>query len=494
MTNIQIWKPVACNDSWLKADTRLLDSILPSWKTINNQELQKSRKYKDFIEKLKREHVLETGIIEGIYDLNSGITETLIREGIVENSISHGDVGIISKSDLMKILRDHEIAIDYIFDLVKNFNKRGITTSVIKELHQLVTQNQKVTDAKDPNGNYISIELIKGRWKIHPNNPVRGDTTCFYCPPEQTASEMDSLISIYNQLQNNNVHPIIIASWFHHAFTSIHPFQDGNGRVVRLLTSSILLYNNLFPFTVTRKTRKEYISALEEGDRNNPERLVTFFCNNQRGVISNFLNVTTDYLNEQRTLMGTVSNLEKIAFDRKNRSDPSYRQITEARESVFNDCKIILNELIKIINITLNKGIVEIKLDQSIDFNNGKYYWWGKDIIEIANANNYYYRKNLPRAWFKIDCTIESIVYSLIITLHHFGSDSNSIAIAGFINCESLAKDAKQESNYRISVSYRPYELSLINYGQIDLTSSIKSYLESLINFTLVQVTSELSD
>ncbi len=73
---------------------------------------------------------------------------------------------------------------------------------------------------------------------------------------------MEQLVNIYHALEEEKIHPLIIAGWVHHAFTTIHPFQDGNGRVVRLLASLILIKHKLFPITVLREEAKlKYILA-----------------------------------------------------------------------------------------------------------------------------------------------------------------------------------------------------------------------------------------
>ena len=64
-----------------------------------------------------------------------------------------------------------------------------------------------------------------------------------------------------------NEDPVIVAAWFHHRFTQIHPYQDGNGRVARALTTLILLRADLLPLVVDRDLRVEYIKALELADQ-----------------------------------------------------------------------------------------------------------------------------------------------------------------------------------------------------------------------------------
>lgn len=135
------------------------------------------------------------------------------------------------------------------FDLVKQ--NRDISESFIKELHQLVTRHQKFTEAVDQFDNTWQMKLLKGQYKIQSNNPKRQDGSLHkYCPSLQTESEMQRLVKIYHEKTDEDISPIILSAWFHHAFTQIHPFQDGNGRIARLLASIILIKNGLFPLTI----------------------------------------------------------------------------------------------------------------------------------------------------------------------------------------------------------------------------------------------------
>ena len=230
-TVISVWKPIDFSSFWEQCNTIKLDSILPSW--IRRREVLKedTDEYKDFIDKLKRQHAIETGIVERLYDLKEGITETFVKEGFVEAYLQHGDSNIPS-SQLMAYLQDNFAAIDFVFDVVKN--DRTISVSFIKELHQLITSHQDTAEGRDQFGNKLKIELLKGDFKTRENNPTREDGTTFiYCPPIHVASEMDNLVSIYHDLLIRKINPLIIATWFHHSFTQIHPFQDGNGRIAR---------------------------------------------------------------------------------------------------------------------------------------------------------------------------------------------------------------------------------------------------------------------
>ena len=146
---------------------------------------------------------------------------------------------------------------------------RTLTTSYVKELHAALLRNQRTAEVLDVHGKMIEVQLIRGAWKAHPNHPKRNGVTYYYCPPEQVDSEMDRLIEMHEAHVSNGVSAEVQAAWLHHRFTQIHPFQDGNGRVVRAIASLVLVKDGLFPLVVRRDDRSRYLEALEAADRGN---------------------------------------------------------------------------------------------------------------------------------------------------------------------------------------------------------------------------------
>ena len=263
MAEVKIWKPVEFDGHWLNVDTSAFDKAVPSWEQYRTALKDSPEKLQPFIEQLKREHAIETGVIERLYDLDEGVTETLIKEGLIDSLVQHEDTK--NPELTMALIHDQFEALDGVFSFVKE--ERKLSTSFIKELHSALTVHQLFTDAVTPEGVFVQQPLLRGEYKQHPNNPKRLDGTVFeYCPPVNVPQEMENLLRINDELVQKGVHVLIRAAFFHHAFSTIHPFQDGNGRVVRILVSMILIKDGYFPFTVVRKDRKDYILALEKAD------------------------------------------------------------------------------------------------------------------------------------------------------------------------------------------------------------------------------------
>jgi hypothetical protein len=125
-----IWNPLFFDPKWISVNTEKFDIIHPSWKSKRIELRKEPEQYKRFIDQLKRKQAIDTGIIEQMYDLKRGVTETFIKEGFVDSYLQHGDTNI-SPNLLMDYLRDNFDAIDFIFDYVNN--NRELNTVYILE-------------------------------------------------------------------------------------------------------------------------------------------------------------------------------------------------------------------------------------------------------------------------------------------------------------------------------------------------------------------------
>lgn len=289
MHSTSVWAPIVFDIEWNNVNTEKFDNIYPSWERRRAELNKYPEQYERFLDQLKRKQAIDTGIIEKMYDLKRRVTETFIKEGFVDAYIQHGDTDI-APGLLMDFLKDNFNAIDFIFDFVKN--ERLLSIGYIKELHNLITKHQATTDAIDTLGNHVKIEMLRGQFKKYANNPMRDDIIYNYCPPEQVESEMDRLIQIFNnELQSSHV--LVRAAFLHHAFVQIHPFQDGNGRIARLVASFVLIKEGLFPLSIDRDDRTKYIDALENADKRIYQPLIDVFAGNQISSIERALNWKT---------------------------------------------------------------------------------------------------------------------------------------------------------------------------------------------------------
>lgn len=213
----------------------------------------KSRKESPLLRRLREEK--EGRIRGGIYhrtqiDLTynsnhiegSRLTHDQTRYIYETNTIGITDEAV--KIDDIVETTNHFRCIDYIID--KAFDKPS--ESMIKELHRIL---KSVTS--DSQKAWFNV----GDYKKLPNE-VGGMETC---PPEKVHEKMSALLKKYNAKQEKTLEDIID---LHCQFERIHPFQDGNGRVGRLLMFKECLANAIVPFIITEELKVYYYRGLKE--------------------------------------------------------------------------------------------------------------------------------------------------------------------------------------------------------------------------------------
>ena len=135
-----------------------------------------------------------------------------------------------------------------------------LTESFIKQLH--FTLKSGTSDSRK---DWFNV----GEYKKLPNE-VGGKKTA---KPEEVADKVKELIKDYNQKDEHTLDEIID---FHYRFETIHPFQDGNGRVGRLIMFKECLKNNIVPFIIDEELKMFYYRGLSEW--NNEKGYLTDTC------------------------------------------------------------------------------------------------------------------------------------------------------------------------------------------------------------------------
>lgn len=113
-----------------------------------------------------------------------------------------------------------------------------------------------------------SYVIHAGQYKTRPNNVITRYGDRFeYASPEETPGLMADLVDWYNTAeQEGKLSPVELAALFHYRYIRIHPFEDGNGRIARLMVNYILTRHN-YPMIVVRSRKKsEYLEALHQAD------------------------------------------------------------------------------------------------------------------------------------------------------------------------------------------------------------------------------------
>lgn len=121
-------------------------------------------------------------------------------------------------------------------------------------------------------------QIKVGQYKEYPNSVRLQNGEMFeYASPTDTPIKMNQLIQWYNtEVEKDELHPVMLAALLHYKFVLIHPFDDGNGRISRLLMNYVLIKNNLPPIIIKTAEKKKYLNALNQADVGNIEAFVKY--------------------------------------------------------------------------------------------------------------------------------------------------------------------------------------------------------------------------
>ncbi len=228
-----------------------IDSYKGKWNVIEKQE-------NIYLKELRRiatiESIGSSTRIEGVM-LTDGEIQSLLENVKITELKSRDEQEVIGYYDTLEVIYE-------------NYDAINLSESYIKQLHQMLL---KYSDKDSRHrGSYKSLSN-----KVVANYPGGIQKVIFNTTEVHLVdNEMKNIVDwTNNQFEKAEIHPLIIISNFIYEFLSIHPFQDGNGRLSRLLTTLQLLQNDyLFIQYVSfenliEKSKKEYYQALMNGQK-----------------------------------------------------------------------------------------------------------------------------------------------------------------------------------------------------------------------------------
>lgn len=173
-------------------------------------------------------------------------------------------------------MKAHDLAINYLKELVKD--ERSIIETDIRDLNQILLKEPFYKEALTKDGKPTTKKIIPGEYKTTPNNVKLKDGSMFeFASPLDVPIKIQELLTwLHKELEKTDLHPIEIATFLHHRFVLIHPFDDGNGRTARLLMNYVLLRYGYPPVIVKTETKSQYLAALQLADADEPATLVKF--------------------------------------------------------------------------------------------------------------------------------------------------------------------------------------------------------------------------
>ncbi len=473
------WSPITDLPSdWKSLENAELHYLGQVWEE-QRETLESTGGMKQFLERLRREWAIETGLIERIYTLDRGVTQLLIEQGIDANLIAH-DATTSHPNLVANIIHDHEEVIEGLFAFVKG--SRRLSTSYIKELHSVLCRHQRETEAYDQFGNLLKVPLKRGVYKITPNNPVRENGVLhLYCPPEQVASEMDTLVEIYQEHISLNVPPEIEAAWLHHRFTQIHPFQDGNGRVARALATLVFLRSGWFPLTITNRHREEYLNTLESADEGDLHPLVNLFATIQRRTFTEALGIAREVDREQQ-IDQVISSVRRDFTRRRQETYAEWEQAKTSATILLDITTTRLEEISQSLTLELGEFSQHYRffVDQE-PADGDRTHYFRAQIISTAQHLGYYANINDYHSWTRLVLRTDD-QSEILISFHTIGREYRGLIAAS--GTYFRRSETEEGPSYFTDAECLNSDLFQINYLE-DIESTETRY-HNWLNNTLI--------
>ena len=190
--------------------------------------------------------------------LTYGQTEILLLFGKVIGEADVKDVQDMTASNVTLKMMEEE-------STIKNV---PLTQNFIRTLHRTLLREDYTVYRNLPGGGQTSYTIHAGQYKTRPNSVITRYGDRFeYASPEETPALMSDLVDWYNNAElEGKLSPVELAILFHYRYIRIHPFEDGNGRIARLLFNYILARHGCPMVVVRSRLKQDYLEALHQAD------------------------------------------------------------------------------------------------------------------------------------------------------------------------------------------------------------------------------------
>ncbi len=163
-------------------------------------------------------------------------------------------------------MKAHDTAIKMVVELANDI-ERPLTEAVIKKLNEIILVESFWKEAITADGQKAQRQILIGDYKKFPNSVRLSNGELFnYASPQEIPALMGDLMNWYNENLIAKTDAIEIAALFHYKFVRIHPFDDGNGRIARLIMNYILMRNGYPPVIIKSSEKNKYLFALHRAD------------------------------------------------------------------------------------------------------------------------------------------------------------------------------------------------------------------------------------
>ena len=232
-----------------------LEALHKEWKSL--QPLKDEDQLR-LNQKFMLEFNYNSNHIEG-NTLTYGQTELLLLFGKVVDAANMKDLEDMKASNVGLNMMKGQAGTEY-----------PLTEMFVRQLHHTILREDYTVYRQIPGGQQTSYVVHAGVYKTRPNSVITRTGERFeYASPEETPALMTDLVQWYNEEEAKGELSLAeLCALFHYRYIRIHPFEDGNGRIARLLVNYILCRHN-YPMIVVKSADKEnYLNALSLCDAN----------------------------------------------------------------------------------------------------------------------------------------------------------------------------------------------------------------------------------
>lgn len=395
--------------------------------------------------RLKRKFMLEfnynSNHIEG-NTLTYGQTELLLLFGKVVNEASMKD---------LEEMKAHNVCLKMIQEEAADAHM-PLTETFIRQLHHTLLREDYTLYRQLPDGATTSYVIHAGIYKTRPNSVITVTGERFeYASPEETPALMTDLVEWYNaEEQKGALSPIELATVLHYRYIRIHPFEDGNGRMARLLVNYILTRHH-YPMIVVKSHDKDrYLTALNRCDiQVGPTPSVGAHAELEQ------LKPFVDYMAQCLEAALTI-NIKAAKGENINEADDWKKNLKLKYRDKLNKPAVTEEFVNKILEQDYQSLLNNIDSELSEFYSIFSSFIWDPDIAKytfIANTNTYISTMTVTKATeltyitrtIEIRLIIKQFAYQIEISLTNGHAYYNNLYNKEFSYIESLTEQDRSE-------------------------------------------------
>ena len=327
-----------------------------------------------------------------------------------------------------------------------------LTETFIRQLHHTLLREDYTFYHQLPDGTTTSYVIHAGIYKTRPNSVITVTGEPFeYASPEETPALMTDLVEWYNaEEQKGALSPIELATVLHYRYIRIHPFEDGNGRMARLLVNYILTRHHYPMIVVKSHDKNHYLTALNRCDvQVGPTPSVGAHAELEQ--LKPFVDYMTQCLEAALTI-----NIKAAKGENINEADDWKKNLKLKYRDKLNKPAVTEEFVNKILEQDYQPLLNNINSELSEFYSIFSSFVWDPDIAKyafIANTNTYISTMTVTKATeltyitriIAIRLIIKQFAYQIEISLTNGHAYYNNLYNKEFSYIESLSEQDRSE-------------------------------------------------